>query len=282
MFDRLRAVKLHEGEDSPVASFKELTRSQKRLIEPPLEMETGYVLDFSTRTIEEFFEDEFGIEFYSDQYSFYGTSKAKILRAILEERSAEEAALILRAIWQHRATLPPDYSAFGSTSAEEKQMESNFFKVVSLLEEDTQPSNNDIFVRHATNDNSLGTLLAEIQRYLREDQYPPAIDRLHTYCVKKLRFLLKSHGENVDASIPLHSLMGQYAKGLKNRGLISDISFQLLRNCIPVLEILNTARNNESLAHDNPLVEAHDAKHVFDAVCTALRFIKSNDKNFGQ
>ena len=60
--------------------YSELKRSEKRTIETALDMEGGYVLDFSNRTIEEHFEDEFGIEFYSPKYAINGESKAKRTR----------------------------------------------------------------------------------------------------------------------------------------------------------------------------------------------------------
>ena len=46
-----------------------LKRSQIRVIDEVFGMKSGYVLDFSNRTISEFFEDEFNVEIYDDKYA---------------------------------------------------------------------------------------------------------------------------------------------------------------------------------------------------------------------
>ncbi|AIW21819.1 TIR domain-containing protein [Vibrio coralliilyticus] len=57
-----------------------LTKQDQKLIERYFDMQTGYVLHYSNRTFEEFFE-QFNIEIYDDIYSEFGDSKAKRLRA---------------------------------------------------------------------------------------------------------------------------------------------------------------------------------------------------------
>ena len=61
-----------------------LTIREKRVIEEMLRMSSGYVLDFSDRTMGEFIEESIGIDVYTEKYFFNGTSKAKILRALWE------------------------------------------------------------------------------------------------------------------------------------------------------------------------------------------------------
>ena len=89
-----------------MSSYNELKRSEKRVIDQILDMEEGYVLDFSNRTIEEFFEDEFGIQFYDQRYSINGDSKAKRLRTILGSHQGSQASQILKTLWEYRTTLP--------------------------------------------------------------------------------------------------------------------------------------------------------------------------------
>lgn len=54
-----------------------LKRSQVRVIEEVMAFPQGfgYVLDFSDRTIAEFFEDEFQLDIDEEKYSANGTSK---------------------------------------------------------------------------------------------------------------------------------------------------------------------------------------------------------------
>ena len=71
--------------------MSDLTRKEKQTLEYALAMESGYVLHFSDRTFAEFFEEDFGINIYSDKYSLYGDSKAKRMRAFWEK---EDNALV--------------------------------------------------------------------------------------------------------------------------------------------------------------------------------------------
>jgi hypothetical protein len=57
---------------------------EMRLVNDLFGMSSGWVLDFSNKTFEEFFRQEVGIEIYDDAYGFIGTSKGKHLSAFLQ------------------------------------------------------------------------------------------------------------------------------------------------------------------------------------------------------
>lgn len=59
-----------------------LKRTEMKMLDSIFEMESGYCLNFSDRTMVEFFEDELGIEIYQDKYSFNGSSKNKACTSI--------------------------------------------------------------------------------------------------------------------------------------------------------------------------------------------------------
>lgn len=61
--------------------------SERKILETLFGMSQGYVLDFSNRTMEEFFQEHFGIEIYSPKYDRenLSASKANRLRAIWED-----------------------------------------------------------------------------------------------------------------------------------------------------------------------------------------------------
>lgn len=73
-----------------------------RTIDEIFEMGSGYVLNFSDRTMAEFFEDELGIEIYDEKYAFNGTSKAKHVRAFIEVEDGYIVGQLLRKLWEHR------------------------------------------------------------------------------------------------------------------------------------------------------------------------------------
>jgi hypothetical protein len=60
----------------------DLTNIEKRNLERLLGMGSGYVLDFSNRTFEEFVLDSIGKSIYAGEYETGGGSKANRLRAL--------------------------------------------------------------------------------------------------------------------------------------------------------------------------------------------------------
>ena len=69
-----------------------LKASEMRVVDRVLEMESGYVLNFSDRTIAEFFLDELNIDFNDPSFAVNGTSKAKRLRTFLQAVDKATAA----------------------------------------------------------------------------------------------------------------------------------------------------------------------------------------------
>ena len=84
--------------------------SEMRMIDRVFQMESGYVLDFSDRTIAEFFLDELNIDFNDPKFAVNGSSKAKRLRTFLQAVDKGTAARALRELLKHRCSI---YSASG-------------------------------------------------------------------------------------------------------------------------------------------------------------------------
>ncbi len=59
-----------------------LAITEKQILEKLLQMESGYVLNFSDRAIEEFFKDELGINIYAKKYNYASDSKANRMRGL--------------------------------------------------------------------------------------------------------------------------------------------------------------------------------------------------------
>jgi hypothetical protein len=66
-----------------------LSNIEKRKIEKLLEMGSGYVLDFSNRTFQEFVIDSVGIDIYDEKYAYSSGSKANRLRALWDQESGQ-------------------------------------------------------------------------------------------------------------------------------------------------------------------------------------------------
>jgi hypothetical protein len=132
-------------------------------------------------------------------------------------------------------------------------------------------------------DQTLEELISAIFRDIRADKHAVSLDRLHTYCMKKFSHLLDKRGISCDRDEPLHSRVGKYTKALEKKHPLHGASKRIIKSSISVFEEFNAVRNNQSLAHDNDLLDKAEARFIFDAVISILRFIKTvEDENFGK
>lgn len=67
--------------------MSDLKTKDKQILESLFQMGGGYVLDFSDRTISEFFDDELKIDIYDEKYNYASGSKANRLRGFWKEAS---------------------------------------------------------------------------------------------------------------------------------------------------------------------------------------------------
>ena len=117
-------------------------------------------------------------------------------------------------------------------------------------------------------------LANSVRDSIEKNRPEEGLDRLHTFVVKYIRVLCERNGIPTSREKPLHSLFGEYLKFLKARGLIqSGMAERILKSTISVLEAFNTVRNEQSLAHDNPLLNYGESILIFNNVATAIRFI---------
>lgn len=79
-----------------------ISPADMQVVERVLNMSSGYVLDFSNRSFDEFIAHEVGVDATAPRYSIDGGSKARRLRAILPSLSAGQQAKLLRAFLRYR------------------------------------------------------------------------------------------------------------------------------------------------------------------------------------
>lgn len=72
------------------------------IVERVLNMRTGYVLDFSDRSFDEFIAHEIGLDATAPRFSTDGGSKARRLRRILASLGAADLGKLLAAFMRHR------------------------------------------------------------------------------------------------------------------------------------------------------------------------------------
>jgi nucleoside phosphorylase len=84
-----------------------ISRSEMRIIDSVLEMESGWVLDFSNRTMREFFEDEFDTNIYDERYKSGSGSKATYLRQFLQIERSPIVGKVLMRLLRYRLDYKP-------------------------------------------------------------------------------------------------------------------------------------------------------------------------------
>jgi len=62
-----------------------LASNEKQILEKIFQMGGGYVLNFSDRTMDEFFEDDLGVDIYNEKYNYASGSKANRMRGFWRE-----------------------------------------------------------------------------------------------------------------------------------------------------------------------------------------------------
>lgn len=229
----------------------------------------GYVLDFSDRTFSAFFRDEFEIDIDDDRYRVIGTSKGKRLRTFLEITDGQLAARVLSALWDERSAI-----LARNGQSEISGLSDRFSQIVHRLQGEMEISSTDAIDRFVK-DETLDELVEAIQRDVSANKPQAALDRLHTYCMKKFSHLIEVHGGACAKDDPLHSRAGKYIKILESGGQLQPISLRIMKSSISIFEEFSNVRNNKSFAHDNEIVGLHEARFIFDSINNVLRFIRS-------
>ncbi|WP_299316089.1 abortive infection family protein [uncultured Halomonas sp.] len=253
----------------------DLKRSEIRAIENAMAFPRGfgYVLDFSDRTFGEYFQDEFGVEIYTEQFSTCGTSKRNRLLSYLQQADNSSVLRVLRSLWELREGLLSEHEGLLGSQDAAKNSES-FRKVIDRLQSEPDSVSTDGIQTFAP-DRTLEELVANIERLLAANKPEVAIDHLHTYCMKRFAHLLKVRGVDFGEDEPLHSKFGKYRKQLVLERPLHEFTDRALKSFISLLESLNDIRNNHSLAHDNKILETFEARFIFSSISAMLVMIRT-------
>lgn len=250
--------------------MSDLTAIEKRKLERALGMVTGYVLNFSNRTFAEFFLDSFGIDIYDTKYDYASGSKANRMRAFWD---VERNFLVGRVL----DLLFTEWNEFRGYDSPDKPPE-ECWPIVRRLKESAPVPEIESVLPNAE-DTSFEALARSVREAIDKNEPQLGLDRLHTFLVKYFRVLCKRCGISIGTEKPLHSLVGEYVKFLKNNGLIeSEMTERILKSSISVMEAFNRVRNTKSFAHDNEILNYDESLLIFGHVTSSIRFLEALQK----
>lgn len=245
----------------------DLTHSEKRKLEKLFDMGGGYVLEFSNRTFAEFIEDHVHRNIYGEIYAYGSGSKANRFRRFWEIESNHTVGTLLRELIAHGRE-SNGFSKHGSLPEDCDRIVTRLLSTAPVPDLDALAA--------TTDDRDFEALARQIREAIEKNQPEDGLDRLHTFAIKFVRGLCEAHGIAVTREKPLHSLFGEYVKKLKDKGHLQSIMAErILRSSISTLDAFNDVRNNQSLAHDNKILNYDESLLIFNHVASAVRFLRS-------
>lgn len=251
----------------------DINRIEKMKLEKLFEMEEGYVLDFSNRTLNDFVFETLNIELYSDKYADNGESKANRLRTIWQKESNYNVGKLTVAIldyWKERKLM-----SYHQISQPEQNIFEECRRIAERLLQDIVVEEIEV-IRDDNQDFTFDRLAKSIRTSIEKNKPEEALDRLHTYLMKFVRRLCGKHNIKFKKEESLNAIFGKYVKYVVVHGKIeSQMTERILKYSINVIESFNDIRNNKSFAHDNQILNYSESLLIFNNITNTIKFIEN-------
>lgn len=249
--------------------MSDLTGIERRRLEALFSMGSGYVLDFGDRTFAEFFDEHLRIDIDAAKYREKGGSKANRLRAFWTLESNFAVARSIEEMIRYG-----DSESCLCQGVTHEQID-ECWRIAQRLKQGLPVAELDALTA-TTDEKDFEAVASHIRDLIEKNQPESALDRLHTFVIKYVRTLCELRGVEVNRDKALHSIFGELVKKLREAGqLEAAMTERILKSSISVLEAFNDVRNNQSLAHDNPILNYEEALLIFNHVAASIRLIKA-------
>lgn len=252
--------------------MSEFSGLDKRKFEKLFDMSTGYVMDFSNRTFQEYIFDTLNIDIYDPKYEYASCSKANMLRGFWKVESNYNISRLNDALldyWKDMHLLNNK-----EIKKADEQLYEECRKINLRLKEESFSEHIEA-IEMDSEEQDFSILSESIKESINKNQPEAALDRLHTFVVKFIRQLCDKHNIKYDKQKPLHSFYGEYVKYLKSNNLIdSEMTLRILKTSISIMESFNKVRNDKSLAHDNEILNYNESMLIFKNIANIINFIK--------
>lgn len=253
--------------------MSDLSSIEKLKLEKLFDMGTGYVIDFSNRTFQEFVLENMGINIYQEKYNYASGSKANRLREFWRKESNYVVGKLISDLLEYWRT--QKLAGYSEITPAEQSLFDECRKIAERLKQDSHAEHIDA-IQAYSDDKDFSLLAKSIRESIQNNEPEAALDRLHTFVVKYIRQICDKHEISYDRNKPLHSLFGEYVKYLRCNNIIkSQMTERILKSSISILEAFNDVRNNQSFAHDNPILNYSESILIFNNVSGAIKFIES-------
>ncbi|WP_270505845.1 abortive infection family protein [Paraclostridium sordellii] len=259
--------------------MSDLQSVEQMQFEELFDMESGVVLDFSNKKFRTFVYEYVELDIYDDKYSIQGDSKAKRLRSFIKlEDNYTIAKLLdkLLEVWVEKQLRRNDVDDIEEI---EDRAKLRTYKKCKIAIDRLNENSVDVEVLESKEEDFI-LLVSQIKISIDNGQADGALDRLHTYMMKYMRKLCIKHNIEFTSDEPLHSLFGKYIKVIEKNNIIeTEMTIRILKSNISILEKFNFVRNNQTLAHDNDVLNYNESVFVFNSIIPVKAFIDAIEGN---
>ena len=250
----------------------DLTYIEKASVEKFLGMKSGYVMDFTDRTFQEFVSEAVGLDINDPKYHYSSNSKANRLRQFMKVESSYTFGKLLSAFcnyWLSKVHSGEiDY-------LNEENLYKECVRIADILKQESIVEHIDA-IQPNVEDRDFKLLAKSIRESIEKNEPEAALDRLHTFTFRYLRELCEKHKIKYDKSDSLNAVFGKYIKFIvENKYIESAMAEKILKYSISVIEGFNDIQNNKSFAHDNPVLNYQESVLIFNNVSNTIKFIES-------
>lgn len=250
----------------------DLTYIERANIEKFLGMKSGYVMDFSDRTFQEFVEEAVGLNIENEKYHYSSNSKANRLRQFIKVESNQTFGKLLSAFCDYWLS---KVHKGENDSGDDENLYKECVKIAERLKQESIVEYIDV-IQPNVDDKNFKLLAKSIRDSIEKNEPEAALDRLHTFTFRYLRELCDKHKISFEKTDSLNAIFGKYIKFLlDNKHIESAMAEKILKYSINVIEAFNDIRNNKSFAHDNPVLNYHESVLIFNNVSNTIKFIET-------
>lgn len=248
----------------------DLSYREKEDLEALFEMGSGYVMDFSNNTFAQFVGDAINLDVYQGVGYMEYSSKANKLRQIWSNEPDNVVGTLLDALLSYCE----DYKLRrDKLTAYDKKKIGELRLVADRLKGNQLTVN----IPHKSEE-TLQTLKEDIDSALARNKPELVLDRLHTFSTKLLRQICSDNGiittNDKGDNLPLHSLAGMLKKKYEQEALFqSSFTPVAIQNSIMIFDRYNAIRNDQSYAHDNPILDSMEAEFAVRIMADIISFI---------
>ncbi len=265
--------------------MSDLTYREEKFLEEYFGMSSGYVLDFSNQSFREFIDKTVNIDIY-DNNKYKSGSKAKRLRKFWKDEPNNIVGILIFSLVDYQDNQDiARRTAYNSARNNDTKLKEECLKIAARLKENSPVEHINAIksLSDDSDDRDFSVLADSIRELVQKNQPEAALDRLHTFLIKYVRALCDCHGVAWDKKKPLHSMFGEYIKKLEEKNAIQSLmSERILKTTISIFDAFNDVRNNQSFAHDNPILNYDESIFILYSVLNTIIFLEAVEKKYGE